>query len=101
MLAIVGIWGFFTSSILGIFGVNAVQSVLHLIAAIAGIYAGTKGIGKDYNMIIGVIGVALGILGFIPGISGLLASWFNIDSGISVLHIVIGAVSLLVYYKAK
>lgn len=100
-MAIVGIWGLFTQSILGIFGVNIYQSVLHLIAAGFGIYAGTKGIGKGYNMIIGTIGVVLGILGFIPGVGTLLLSWFNINSAISVLHIVIGVVSYGVYYGAR
>lgn len=101
MLAVVGIWGFFTQSILGIFGVNAWQSVLHLIAAAFGIYTGTMSNGKKYNQTIGWIGIVLGILGFIPWINGLLASWFSIDPGISVLHLVIGAVSLGVFYKVK
>ena len=52
-------------------------------------------------MIIGWIGVVLGILGFIPGVNTLLANLLNINPGISILHIVIGVVSLLVYYKAK
>jgi hypothetical protein len=101
VLAVIGLWGFFTTSILNLFGVNMYQSVLHLIAAAFGIYSGTKGDGKMYNQSIGWIGVALGVLGFIPWVSGLLLSWFNINTAISVLHIVIGAVSLGVFYKAK
>src|SRR3989338_7989733 len=53
VLGIVGLWGFFSSSILGLFGVNALQSVLHLIAAGFGIYVGVKGEGHQYTMIIG------------------------------------------------
>src|SRR3989344_2140189 len=101
VLALVGVWGFFTNSILGILGVNALQSVLHLIAAGFGIYAGTQGDGTTYNQALGWIGVVLGILGFIPGVSGLLLNLFNINTAISVLHVVIGVVSLGVYYGMK
>jgi len=101
VLAIVGIWGFFTTHILGVFGVNAVHSVLHLIAAICGIYAGTKGDGIMYSMAIGWIGIVLGVLGFIPVVKDLLMSLLNVDMGITVLHLVIGIVSLIMYYKSK
>ena len=100
VLAIIGVWGLFVNNILG-FGVNVWQSILHLIAAVCGIYAGTKGDAKTYNPVIGWIGVVLGVLGFIPGVSGLLADWFNINNPISVLHIVIGVVSLGVFYGMK
>ncbi len=101
VLAVVGIWGFFTGKILGIFGVNAAQSVLHLIAAGFGIYVGTKGEGSGYNMSIGWIGVVLAVLGFIPGVSGLLLSLLNINTAITVLHLAIGVVSLGVAYGVK
>lgn len=101
VLAIVGVWGFFTTMILGLFGVNAFQSVLHLIAAVAGIYAGTKGDGDLYPLVLGWIGVALGVLGFIPGVNNLLMSWFSINTAITVLHLVIGVVSLGVAYSMK
>ncbi len=98
VLLLVGIWGFFTNSILGIFGVNMYQSILHVIAGLFGIYAGTKGMGTGYNMSIGWIGVLLGVLGFIPGINNLLMNWFNINPAISILHLVIGVVCLGVYF---
>ena len=101
VLLIVGIWGFFQSSILSIFGVNALQSVLHVIAGLFGIYAGTKGSGSGYNSSIGWIGIILGILGFIPGVDTILADLLNINTGITVLHLVIGIVSLIVYRTAK
>jgi len=101
VLSIVGILGFFTSSILNIFGINALQSILHLIAAAFGIYVGTKGQGRGYNLSIGWIGVILGILGFIPGIKDVLLNLLNINAGITWLHLVIGLVSLGVAYGVK
>ena len=66
-----------------------------------GIYAGTKGDGHQFTMIIGWIALVLGILGFIPGVNDVLLSLLNINTGISVLHLVIGIVSLGLYYGVK
>ena len=101
VLALVGVWGLFVDKILGLFGVNILQSVLHLIAAACGIYAGTKGDGDVYSLTLGWVGVVLGVLGFVPVVSDLLLSWFNINAAISWLHIAIGVVSLGVYYGIK
>ena len=105
VLLIIGVWGFFLpggkGDILNLFGVNYLQSGLHIIAALFGIYAGTKGAGRGYNAIIGWIGIVLGVLGFVPGINTLFASLLNINTNITVLHLVIGLVSLGVYYGAS
>jgi hypothetical protein len=101
VLLLVGIWGFFTTSILGIFGVNAIQSVLHVIAGLFGIYVGTKGMGTGYNQTVGWIALVVGILGFVPGVNTMLMDLLNINTAISVLHLVIGVVCLGVYYGAS
>lgn len=101
VLGIVGVWGFFSQIVLGVFGVNTIQSVLHVIAAGFGIYNGTQTDGKTYNMVLGVIGVLLGVLGFVPGIKDLLMNLLNINMATTVLHLVIGIVSLGVYFGVK
>ena len=101
VLLIVGIAGFIENSFVGdtgYFGTNTFQDILHLIAGAFGLYVGTKGEGPGYNMSIGWIGVALGILGFIPAIDTLFAQLLNINKAITVLHLVIGVVALGVYY---
>lgn len=101
VLAVVGIWGLFTQSILGLFGVNTTQSVLHIIAAIFGIYVGTKGEGPGYNSSIGWIGIVLAVLGFIPQTGALLLQYLNVNTATTWLHAVIGVVSLIVAYTAE
>tara|TARA_B100000315_G_C14592797_1_gene596832 strand:- start:723 stop:1100 length:378 start_codon:yes stop_codon:yes gene_type:complete len=101
ILGLVGIWGFFSNLILGIFGVNVLHSVLHLVAGAFGIYVGIKGEGPGYNRAIGWIAVVLGILGFIPVVKDLLLSLLNINTAISVLHLVIGVVALGIFYGVK
>ena len=100
VLAIIGVWGLFTTSILGV-GVNLVQSIVHLIGAVFGIYIGLKGTGKSFNMIVGVLGVILGILGFIPGTKNLLVSLLNCNTATHILHLVVGVVSLIIYFAVK
>ena len=107
VLLIIGLWGLFigTGNLWGAFGVNVLQSILHIIAGVFGVYVGTKGDGSGFNVSIGWIGVILGILGFIPAIghsSGdLLNSLLNINPAITWLHLVVGVVALIVYYGAK
>lgn len=104
VLAIVGILGFLDNGIVGsagFFGTNTYQDVLHLIAAAFGIYAGTKGMGDTYNKTVGWISLALGILGFIPGVDNLFFNLLNINTNITVLHLAIGVVCLWVGYKTK
>ncbi len=101
VLLLVGVLGFIGNSIVGdegYFGTNYLQDILHLIAGLFGVYVCTKGMGPGYNSIIGWMGVALGILGFIPGVSDLFLNLLNINTAITVLHLVIGVVALLVFY---
>jgi len=104
VLLLVGLLGFISDNgIVGedaFFGSNATQNILHLIAGAFGVYAGTKGRGQGYNSIIGWIGVILGVLGFIPGITEFLAKLLMINTEITILHLVIGVISLLVYFSA-
>lgn len=105
ILVIVGLAGFIGGGLGivrdGIFGTNATQDVLHIIAGAFGIYVGTKGKGPGYNRTIGWIGIVLAVLGFIPGINDLLLTYLNINTAITVLHLVIGVVALWVGYKAS
>ena len=100
ILAIIGIWGLFTTSILGI-GVNMTQSIIHLLGAIFGIYVGLKGTGKTFNMVIGIIGLVLGILGFVPGAKDLLVSLLNCNMASHILHLAVGIISLIIYFAVK
>lgn len=102
VLLLVGILGFFNNPIVGetgYFGANGTQSVLHIIAGLFGVYVGRNGAGSGYNQSIGWIGVVLAVLGFIPATADLLASLLMVNTEITVLHAVIGVVSLLVFYK--
>ena len=101
VLLLVGIAGFITNPLVGLtgyFGTNLSQNILHVVAGLIGIYCGTKTAGKGFNMWTGWIALIVGILGFIPGVNTMLTTYLGVNTAISVLHIVIGIVSLGVYY---
>ena len=103
VLLLIGVWGIFvgTADLWDVFGVNVLQSILHIIAGAFGVYVGTKGEGPGYNSVIGWIGVVLGVLGFIPGINNVLTSLLNINASTTVLHLIVGVLALAVYYGAR
>ena len=104
VLVLLGLVGFVNKPILGLFGVNAAQNVLHLVGGALGLWLATKGSGKAFNMWTGIIALVVGVLWFIPaigGAGGLLDSIFAINANISYLHVAVGVVSLGVAYGVK
>lgn len=101
VLVLVGLIGFVNAPILGIFGVNTAQNLLHLVGGALMLYYGNKGSGKTANQTLGIISAVVAVLGFVPGANGLLASIFAINRAITYLHAAIAVVSLGVAYGVK
>lgn len=98
ILTLMGIWGFFTPIVIGIFSVNTFLSLIYLVIGLIGIYVGIWGTGRIYNLSIGWIFIILAILGFIPEISSFLTKVTELNIADTILHFVLGIVSLGVYY---
>ncbi len=105
VLALVGILGFVPGIgqplLLGIFGVNIAQNLLHLVGGALMIWFGYSGSGKSANMVLGIVLAVVAVLGFVPGANSLLATIFNINMAITYLHVAIAVVSLGVAYGVK
>lgn len=101
VLVLLGLWGFVQAPVLGVFGVNAAQNVLHLVGGAVVLWFGYKGAGKTTNMWLGIVALVVGVLGLIPGANDLLASVFAINAAITYLHLAVGVVSLGVAYGVK
>ena len=101
VLVLLGLVGFVNAPVLGIFGVNIAQNILHLVGGALILWLASKGSSKPTNMWTGVVALVVGILWFVPGVSGLLAQIFAINAEISYLHIAVGVVSLGVAYGVK
>ena len=101
VLVLLGLVGFVNAPILGIFGVNVAQNILHLVGGALILWLASKGSSKPTNMWVGIIALVVGVLGLVPGANTLLASIFAINPAISYLHIAVGVVSLGVAYGVK
>ena len=101
VLVLLGLVGFVNNPILGIFGVNIAQDLLHLVGGALILWLAMQGSAKATNMWTGIIALVVGILWFIPGADSLLVSIFGINAAISYLHVAVGVVSLGVAYGVK
>ena len=102
VLVLLGLVGFVNNRILGIFGVNVAQDILHLVGGALILWLAFKGNAKPTNMWVGIVALVVGILWFAEGVDGgLLMKIFGINAAISYLHIAVGVVSLGVAYGVK
>lgn len=95
---LVGFLGFILNptggDLLGIFAVNALHNLVHLLFGVLGIAAAYMGWSRAYLQGVGVIYLLLGVLGFIPGLylsDGMLLGIVHINLADNLLHLVLGA----------
>jgi hypothetical protein len=100
---LIGILGFVPAlvpggALLGIFAVNTLHSIVHLLFGVLGVAAAMTGWPRMYNRVVGVIYFALAILGFIPALvpNGALLGLVSINTSDNFLHLVVGAVLIIV-----
>ena len=103
VFVLIGILGFIPAlvpggALLGIFGVNALHSIVHLLFGVLGIAAAYTGTSRMYNRVIGIVYLALAVLGFIPAlvINGNLLGLVSINLADNFLHLVVGSVRVIV-----
>lgn len=103
IFTLVGLLGFIPALVpggneLGIFAVNILHSIVHLLIGVLGIAAAYTGFSKLYNQVIGVVYLLLAILGFIPALvfNGLLIGLVSINLADNLLHLVVGIAAIYV-----
>ena len=101
VLVLLGLLGFVQAPILGIFGVNMAQNILHLVGGALGLWLGYSGSGKNYNMGLGIVAAVVAVLGLVPPTATLLESIFAINPAITWLHAGVAVVSLGVAFGVK
>jgi len=103
VFVLVGILGFIPAlvpggALLGIFEVNVLHSIVHVLFGVLGIAAAYTGLSRLYNRVIGIVYLVLFVLGLIPVlyINGALLGLVSINLADNLLHLVVGAVLVLV-----
>ena len=99
-LEVLGLIGFVSSPIANVIGVNLVMSFLHLVVGALG-WLALKGLGRGYCAGMGASLLFLGVLGFVPGIAGVLTSTLGTNTATSTLHAAVGSVSLAMAFGVK
>ena len=90
-----------TSNLLGIFGVDLLHNLVHLITGIIAIAAAYMGFSRRFNQVFGVIYLLLGLAGLIPALySGAGGMQFlgiiHINPADNVLHLLAGAAAIII-----
>ena len=114
VFVLVGIIGFFTPlenstgvrAIFGIFDVDTVHNLIHLVTGIVAIVAALLGGSRTFNQVFGILYTLLGILGlfsifYFPAGSfgtdnGLFLGLTHLNAGDHVLHLVTGIAAIIV-----
>lgn len=96
---LVGLLGFVPAlapggALLGLFAINPLHSIVHLLFGVLGLAAAFTGTSRLYNRAGGIIYLLLGLLGFVPALmmNGLMLGMVSINVADNFLHIVLGAV---------
>jgi hypothetical protein len=92
---ILGILGFVQNPILGVFQVNTVHNLIHLLSGILAFVFAAKGESeaRTFALILGVVYLLITVLGFIQG-SGQLLGIVAINTADNFLHLVLAVVFL-------
>jgi hypothetical protein len=91
VLLLVGILGFFSAPVLGLFDVNALHNVVHLITGAVFLWAGVWGgmaAAQGTNRWLGIIYLVVAVLGFLG-----FASFLAVNGADNWLHLLLGVVS--------
>jgi hypothetical protein len=98
----VGILGFILNptggELLGIFAVNVLHNLVHVLFGVLGIASAYTGWSRLYCQGVGVIYLLLGVLGFIPGLyvgEDMLLGLVHINLADNFLHLVLGGVAAI------
>lgn len=116
VLLLIGVIGFFiptengtgVQALFGIFDVDVVHNLVHVLSGLIAIAAAFGGFSVAYNRIFGVIYTLIGLLGLIPALyfptygtdSGLFLGLMHLSIADHVLHLVIGLSAMAVGFYA-
>ncbi len=97
VFVVVGVLGFFNDPVLGIFEVDAVHNIVHLLSGLVALAMAAMGesSARTYARIFGVIYLLVAVLGFITGTDEKLLGLMEINNADNWLHV--GLTLLLLY----
>ncbi|GHO64893.1 hypothetical protein KSC_037850 [Ktedonobacter sp. SOSP1-52] len=119
VFTLIGIVGFFipaenstgVQALFGIFDVDTVHNIIHLVTGVLGIAAAFTGQSRIFNQVFGIVYALLGLVGLIPALylpagsyghdNGLFLGLTHINAADHILHIVVGVVAAAVGFFVR
>jgi hypothetical protein len=101
VLLLVGVLGFFMPSpLLGLFEVDTVHNIVHILSGVVALWAGSTGYqySRMYLMVFGLVYLLVALLGFF--MSGSILGLFSVNMYDNYLHTAIGVVCLLTAFAS-
>ncbi len=96
---VVGIWGFFSNLILGIFAADIVSNIIHIIVGIILLLVAAKPSAIMTMKVVGILYIIFAIFGFISGAKVL--GIFVVNNATSWLYIVLGIVIAVIAWSGN
>lgn len=103
ILILVGLIGFVNNPIFGLFGVNVLHNLIHIVTGAALVYGGMAG-GSTMGLIARVFGIIYAIVtvgSFVPGLNDLLNSLIVNNVADALLHALLAVVLLYVGFGMR
>ncbi len=116
VLTLIGVIGFFiptenstgVQALFGIFDVDVIHNLVHLLSGLIAIAAAFGGFSVTYNRVFGVIYTVIGLLGLIPALyfptygsdAGRFLGLMHLSIADHVLHLVIGIAAIAIGFYA-
>lgn len=102
ILLLVGIIGFVNNPVLGIFPVNNLHNLVHIVSGVVLVWAGVWGgttVARMVNRIFGIVYGLVAVLGFVA--PGMMMNLLNVEMKDNILHILIAVASLIVGFSKR
>ncbi len=101
ILALVGILGFFNNPVIGLFPVNGLHNIVHLLTGILAIVFASMSVSaaKMFSKVFGYVYLLVAILGFVA--PAFMMSLLAIESFDNILHLLLAVVFLWLGYKGE
>jgi hypothetical protein len=101
VLTLVGLLGFVNNPVIGLFPVNLLHNLVHLLTGVLAIAFGLRGevAARTFSKVFGIVYLLVGILGLLA--PGLMMSLLVIDSADNVLHFVLALAFLFLGFSGE
>jgi len=99
IFVVAGVWGFFSSPILGLFVADTVSSIIHVVVGIVLLVVASKPAAIVTLRTIGIVYIIFAIIGFMSGVSVL--NIFVVNGAANWLYVILGVVIAVLGFSSK